>query len=134
MHVAGLALWCGALLYLPALVAAGAARADDTAMGRGPAALNRLVFTGFATPAALFTIVTGSALFLLDRNLGLWLILKLTAVTGMVICHVLCGVLILRHERNPQQPSPLICALLGAVSAGLIGAVLWLVLAKPFQE
>lgn len=133
-HVAGLALWCGALLYLPALVATGAARADDATMGLGPAALNRFVFTAFATPAALFTIVTGSALFLLDRNLGLWLILKLTAVTGMVICHVLCGVLILRHERNPHNPSVLTCALLGAVSAGLIATVLWLVLAKPFQE
>lgn len=133
MHAAGLALWCGALLYLPALIATGAARADDTAMGVGPAALNRLVFTTFATPAALFTIITGSALFLLDRNLGIWLILKLTAVTGMVICHALCGVLILRHERNPHQPSVLVCALLGSGSAGLIGAVLWLVLAKPFQ-
>lgn len=133
MHIAGLVLWCGALLYLPALVAAGASRADDTAMGHGPAALNRLVFTAFATPAALFTIITGSALFLLDRTLGIWLILKLTAVTGMVICHVLCGVLILRHEHNPHEPSGWVCALLGSVSAGLIGAVLWLVLVKPFQ-
>lgn len=133
MHVVGLALWSGALLYLPALIGAGASREEHTAMGRGPAALNRLVFIAFATPAALFTIVTGSALFLLDRNLGLWLILKLTAVTGMVICHVLCGVLILRHERNPQQPSTWICVLLGSVSAALVGAVLWLVLAKPFQ-
>jgi len=134
MHIAGLALWCGSLLYLPALIAAGASRADETAMGHGPAALNRLVFSTFATPAALFTIVTGSALFLLDRNLGIWLILKLTAVTGMVICHVICGVLILRHERHPDKPSALVCALLGMVSAGLMGAVLWLVLAKPFQE
>lgn len=134
MHVAGLTLWCGALLYLPALVATGASRAGKTALGLGPAALNRLVFTGFATPAALFTIVTGSTLFLLDRNLGLWLTLKLTAVTGMVVCHVLCGLVILRHERNPHEPSVLVCALLGSASAGLIGAVLWLVLAKPFLE
>jgi protoporphyrinogen IX oxidase len=61
-----------------------------------------------------------------------WLILKLSAVVGMVICHVLYGVLILRFERDPRAPVALLCLLLGAVSTALIGTVLWLVLAKPF--
>lgn len=132
MHIAALASWCGALLYLPALIASGTLRERDTSFQLGPAALNRLVFTRIATPAALFAIITGSALFLFDRNLGVWLILKLTAVSGMTICHVLLGALILRQERNPDRAYAAPCAALGAISMLLIGSTLWLVLAKPF--
>jgi len=132
LHIVGMVVWCGALLYLPALLAIGAASPHDAAFERGPAALNRLLFTRIATPAALFAIVSGSALFLLDRNLGLWLILKLTAVTGMVVCHALYGLLILRQEHDPATPSQKLCLALGVVSAILIALVLWLVLGKPF--
>lgn len=132
LHIAGLVVWCGALLYLPALITAAASREQDAAPGRGPVVLNRMVFTTIATPAALFAIVTGSLLLLLDRTLGVWLILKLTAVAGMVICHVLYGVLILRHERDPQAPVAVRCLALGTLSTVLIGIVLWLVLSKPF--
>lgn len=132
LHITGLVVWCGALLYLPALIAAGPARAQGAGRARGSGSLNRMVFTAIATPAALFAIITGSLLFLFDRTLGVWLILKLTAVTGMVICHVLYGVLVLRQERNPHAPAAVPCMLLGTLSALLIGTVLWLVLAKPF--
>jgi protoporphyrinogen IX oxidase len=132
LHIAGLVLWCGALLYLPALIATGSSRRQEPGGGRGAASLNRMFFTTIATPAALFAIITGSLLFLFDRTLGVWLILKLSAVVGMVICHVLYGVLILRFERDPRAPVALLCLLLGAVSTALIGTVLWLVLAKPF--
>ncbi|HRP74728.1 MAG TPA: CopD family protein [Rhodocyclaceae bacterium] len=132
LHIAGLVIWCGALLYLPALITAGASRVQDEALGCGPAALNRMIFTAIATPAAMFAIITGSLLFLLDRTLGVWLILKLTAVVGMVICHALYGVLILRHEREPHAPAAVPCILLGTLTTVLIGTVLWLVLAKPF--
>lgn len=132
-HITGLVVWCGTLLYLPALITAGGSRAQDATPGRGAASLNRVVFTTMATPAALFAIVTGSLLFLLDRTFGVWLILKLTAVTGMVICHVLYGMLILWQERNPRASAIGPCLLLGSLSTALIGTVLWLVLAKPFQ-
>ena len=132
-HITGLVVWCGALLYLPALIAAGGSRAQDATPRRGAVSLNRVVFTTVATPAALFAIVTGSLLFLLDRTFGVWLILKLTAVTGMVICHVLYGMLILRQEGKPHASAILPCLLLGSLSTVLIGTVLWLVLAKPFQ-
>jgi len=131
LHITGLVVWCGALLYLPALIAVGPSRAQGVGPRRG-VGLNRLAFTAIATPAALFAIVTGSLLFLLDRTLGVWLILKLTAVTGMVICHVLYGVLLLRQEGNPRESAALPCTLLGTLSTLLIGTVLWLVLAKPF--
>lgn len=130
-HIAGLATWCASLLYLPALLLAGRVSASETSFERGAAALNRFVFTTIATPAALFAIASGSALFLLDRNLGPWLVFKLTAVTGMVVCHALYGLLILRQERKPDSPARGLCLVLAGSSAALILAVLWLVLAKP---
>lgn len=132
LHIGGLLVWCGALLYFPALIATGGSHAQDAPPRHGAASLNRVVFTTIATPAALFAIVTGTLLFLFDRSLGIWLIFKLTAVTGMVICHVLYGVLILQQERNPRAPVLVPCLTLGSLVIVLVGAVLWQVLAKPF--
>ncbi|MFP5407704.1 MAG: CopD family protein [Gammaproteobacteria bacterium] len=132
LHIGGLLVWCGALLYLPTLIAAGGSHPQDAPPRRGSASLNRVVFTTVATPAALFAIVTGSLLFLFDRTLGVWLIFKLTAVTGMVVCHVLYGVLILQQERNPRTAVLKPCLMLGSLSIVLISTVLWQVLVKPF--
>lgn len=131
LHIAGLAVWCASLLYLPALILGGRRRTPDAPFEYSPGALNRLVFTSIATPAALFAIVTGSALFLLDRNLGLWLILKLTAVSGLVVCHTLYGLLILRQAQRSERSLGWLCGLLAAATVTLILAILWLVLAKP---
>lgn len=131
-HIAGLTVWCGTLLYLPALVAASeTAAAPDLALAREPLPLARMLFNLVATPAALFAIFTGTALFLLGGILGVWLLLKLTAVAALVACHALCGALIMRRERNEHTRLGLPCAALGVMSSSLIATVLWLVLAKP---
>jgi uncharacterized membrane protein len=132
VHISGLVLWCAALLYLPALIVAGAGRQPDPVGGRCAAPINRMFFTAVATPAALFAIVTGSLLLPSERLPGVWLILKLTAVTGMIACHVLYGMLILRSENDCHAPVARTCLLLAMLSVGLIGTVLWLVLAKPY--
>ena len=89
-------------LYLPALIAAGT-RSSDTLLYRDHAHLTRMVFTLVATPAALLAIGTGTLLFVRESVFDPWLILKLSAVAGMVLCHALCGVLILRIERTPER-------------------------------
>jgi uncharacterized membrane protein len=128
LHIAGLVSWCGILLYLPALLAAGTS--PGFAVERLP--LTRQLFTLVATPAALLTIVSGTALFLLHNIVGVWLILKLSAVVVMVVCHALCGALILRRERQRGSQPLLPCLALASVSSLSIAMVLWLVLAKPF--
>ncbi|MCF7203431.1 CopD family protein [Pseudomonas oligotrophica] len=131
LHFAALLCWCGTLLYLPALVAAGTQRSDSL-FYRDHAHLTRLVFTLVGTPAALLAIGSGTALFLRDGTLAGWLVLKLTAVTGMALCHALCGVLVLRIERQPQRSVAYQCLALGILIPLLISLTLWLVLAKPF--
>ncbi|WP_332675143.1 CopD family protein [Aromatoleum sp.] len=133
LHFAGLICWCGALLYLPALVAAAG---DENSQYRVDRAwMARQLFIAFATPAALIAIGTGTALFLRDGIVAPWLVLKLVAVAGMTVCHIGCGGLILRIERHLELDQPpagiWLSVFTGIVSAAFIGAALWLVLAKP---
>ncbi len=133
LHIGALIAWCGLLLYLPALLAtAGNPTTDGAALAREPIALARPLFNQVATPAALLAIASGTALFLVEQIVGTWLIMKLTAVSGMAACHVLCGALIMRRERQPAAPVTGPGLALAALAAFFMAAVLWLVLAKPF--
>lgn len=131
LHFMALICWCGALLYLPALIAAGT-RSSDALFYRDHIPLTRMVFNLIATPAALLAIGSGTALFLRDGLFDAWLIVKLTTVAGMVICHALCGVLILRIEQIAEPALRRECLAIGVLIVMLISATLWLVLAKPF--
>ncbi|MCH8543572.1 MAG: CopD family protein [Alcanivorax sp.] len=148
LHITTLAVWCGALLYLPALIAASArltpqAEAADAALPFSPG-LARRFFTLVATPAALLAIVSGSLLFAGVLANGApafpaWLLVKLLMVAGMVLCHAFCGWLIQRSESLPHGETgrgsgrglAILCGLTAALSTLLILAVLYLVLAKP---
>lgn len=131
LHFMALICWCGALLYLPALIAAGT-RSSDALFYRDHIPLTRMVFNLIATPAALLAIGSGTALFMRDGLFDAWLIVKLTTVAGMVICHALCGVLILRIEQIAESTLRRECLAIGVLIVALISATLWLVLAKPF--
>jgi uncharacterized membrane protein len=130
LHFIALIGWCGALLYLPALIAAGT-RSSEALFYRDHAHLTRMVFTLVATPAALLAIGSGTLLFVQGSVFDPWLILKLSAVAGMVLCHALCGVLILRVERTPERAIGRQCLGLGTLMVALIAVTLWLVLARP---
>ena len=132
-HFAALICWCGALLYLPALIVA--ANRVDSPHRVDHAWMARQLFIAFATPAALVAIGTGTALFLVDGIVAAWLVVKLTMVAGMSVCHAACGALILRVERHLELDHPPAgswrAVATGLLSTAFIGATLWLVLAKP---
>ncbi len=87
------------------------------------------MFTHIATPAALVAIIAGTLVFVFDRTLDGWLIAKLTLVVGLVISHVLTGLLILKAASSKSLG--LSCAVLGIAQSILIVAIFWTVLAKP---
>lgn len=127
LHAVALISWCGALLYLPALIAASVRRPANDPYPTPQ--LARPFFIALATPLALLTIISGTALFLRDNISDSWLILKLAAVAGMVLCHALGGALIVRAERGERVQ--LACLALAATSLVLILSVLGLVLGRP---
>ena len=131
LHIASLICWCGTLLYLPSFIAGLARRHAESELDL--LVVPRNLFTLFATPAALVAIISGTSIFLVERTMGVWLIAKLTLVSGLVICHVIAGRLTLSFESARWVKQRLYCLVLGFATALLIGGILWLVLAKPFQ-
>ncbi|MDX5375953.1 MAG: CopD family protein [Halomonas sp.] len=132
LHIATLLCWCASLLYLPAMLLAGAKGREAATFDTPVPVLLRFLFTYVATPFALLAIMSGTALFLVGQITGGWLVLKLMAVSGMVLCHVLCGALIVRLEREQFRFLVSASGLLAATSAALMLTVLVLVLSKPF--
>ncbi len=143
LHIASLLVWCAALIYLPVLLVSHRTREAHSQPASYRPSIEHFVFTHFATPFALLAIISGSLIFMTDGTTEPWLIVKLSAVAGLVICHALLGLLILRTENIDRVsasgsdgaglPSTLRIGsyLLLAAVCSLIVTVLWLVLAKP---
>lgn len=140
LHIVAMLFWAGSLLYLPALIVGGVT--DNNAVVEPPdpmGSLSRFVFTRIATPAALLAIMAGTLVFVVDNTIDLWLVAKLTLVTGLVLVHALVGVMVMRGEAQKggeqgDKPLKLWCVLLSLASMLLMTAIVWLVLAKPSVE
>lgn len=131
LHIAAVVCWCGSLLYLPALIAGTASRQAIIERERH-LALTFMVFSRFTTPAALIAIVSGTAVFITGGITDSWLILKLTLVVALVLCHALVGWIMLRTRKAPHKNVTLSCVLVAVAVAMLIPAIVWTVLTKPF--
>jgi len=129
LHITAVIVWCGALLYLPAAIAAAAGRPASAQAAPMPL---RLLFTGLATPAALIAIISGTTIFLLSGPIAPWLIVKLAVVSLLVLGHAACGWLVLRSEKGPGSHLRVACAGIGVLSMTWLGTIAWLVLHKPF--
>ncbi|MCK8515651.1 CopD family protein [Methylonatrum kenyense] len=136
LHIIFLLFWAAALLYLPVLLAAAATNRLEfvaTPPAR-QASLHRFVYTHVATPAALLAIISGTAVFLWDRNVELWLILKLAVVSLLVLGHAALGLMILRRESGQGSHGALGPWLFTAFASLLMLVIIWLVLAKPVLD
>jgi protoporphyrinogen IX oxidase len=132
LHIITLVLWCGSLLYLPALIAnTESGNLGSSHSSSEDDSIARFVFTRVATPMAFLAIVSGTLVFLLDRTIEFWLLLKLTLVTGLVLGHAMAGALVRRAEVETGGALVLWCWLLQLALCGLMAAILWIVLAKP---
>ncbi|WP_447555964.1 CopD family protein [Vreelandella sp. EE22] len=133
LHIAALVIWCGSLLYLPALLNYALVLRKDAGFAQGTPPMPRFFYNTIATPAALVAIGSGTLLFLVHGLMGGWLILKLGAVVAMVAAHGMFGWLILRLEMGIYGGVK-IATLAGLFVAvlGILG-VLGFVLAKPLD-
>lgn len=133
LHVVALLSWCAALLLLLGIL--GSVRSTTqppprlTLVLRHNDSLARMLFTLVASPLALLTILSGTAVFLISLTTAPWLIIKLSFVTFLVVGHILAGLLILRLETNQSVRGPAWLLALAVGTTMLV--ILWLVLAKP---
>lgn len=129
LHLATVIVWCGALLYLPVLIANAAVSMPATA--RAVPQLPRSVYIGVATPAALLAIVSGTLIFVSQGVLAPWLVLKLAIVGMLAVGHGACGMLILRTERGQHAGVRAARYVLTSVTVLWLLGIAWLVLQKP---
>lgn len=133
LHIAALVIWCGSLLYLPALLSQALQLRKDSGFAQGTPPMPRFFYNSIATPAALIAIASGTLLFLIHGVLGGWLILKLGAVVAMVAAHGCFGFLILRMEMGHYHwVKTANWAALCVALAGILSVLLF-VLAKPMD-
>ena len=130
VHISAILLWSASLLYLPALIVGGKSGRVDFEQ-RHSLALGRTLFTLIVTPAAMLAIVTGTAIFITAHVTSLWLVLKLTLVSGLVICHSLLGWMILRVGHDAGKNTIPMCVSLATASMLFIVAIVTVVLMKP---
>lgn len=130
LHIGAILCWCGSLLYLPALITDAVSQPKIIEQQRR-IAVTRMIYRLIVTPAALIAIASGTAIFLINGITAHWLILKLTLVSALVLCHALIGWIILYKLEASRKIITLSCALLGSGTAVLIPAIVWLVLTKP---
>ncbi|SJN14986.1 Predicted membrane protein [Halomonas citrativorans] len=133
LHIASLVVWCGSLLYLPALLSYTLQLRKDAGFAQGSPPMPRFFYISVATPAALIAIFSGTLLFILHGLVGGWLVLKLGAVVAMVVAHGAYGWLILRLELGIYKGVKTASILAFLVALAGILCVLWLVLAKPLD-
>jgi putative membrane protein len=130
IHVATIAVWSGGLIVLPYLFwqRRGLPGGEDLERLHR---MTRFVYVAMTSPAALIAIASGTALIFLQATFREWFTLKMLLVAGMVMLHVLGG-LVGKRVFAPQGRfgSGLCVALTGAYVV-LIVAIIWVVLAKP---
>lgn len=133
LHIMAMVCWCASLLYLLTLIAAACPSrvvpSDLPVVYQHHDSLARFVFTSISTPAALMAIITGAIVFLLNRTVDPWLIVKLTLITGLVVGHALTGALVLQLES--ARPVRRRSAFMAVVLCLLMFLIIWIVLAKP---
>jgi protoporphyrinogen IX oxidase len=130
LHISAVLCWCSSLLYLPALIAATAAHQTTKEQERH-LVVTAMVYRKFSTPAALMAIASGTALYMMEGITDFWLILKLTLVSALVLCHAIGGWMLLIIHNSPSNNITFSCMMLRVAVATLIPAIVWVVLTKP---
>jgi protoporphyrinogen IX oxidase len=129
IHIAAIVIWSAGLLYLPGLFARHPAAADHEAAFKPLRHQTRLVYVGLMSPAAVIAVLSGTLLVFLAAALGGWMVLKLIAVSMMVLLHSYLGRLMGLLYDNPKLRRPVAhLALLlpiGAIIVIVIGLVSW---------
>jgi putative membrane protein len=133
LHIAALVIWCAGLILLPVLMQIYGRRSELSTQA-GYTEFRWLTHHSYRlilTPAAVIAVSAGTVLIFALEILDIWMMAKLVFVAGMVLVHAWLGYLIVEagEGRGTWHLPPVWIALVAGIP--LMGAVLWLVLAKP---
>ena len=130
VHIAALSVWCAGLLALPGIFLQRSGLGNDRRLHRLHR-FTRFAYVAIICPAAFIAVGTGTALIFVNQVITPWMALKLAAVGLLVLLHMQAGYIMGRlFQRNTEFVAWRAALTVGGTTAS-IGAILWLVLAKP---
>jgi putative membrane protein len=134
LHIVFMVSWFAGLFYLPRLFVYHALAAPDDRVGiERFKTMERKLFFGIMTPAAVLTVAFGLWLWFGYDITGRWLHAKVTLVLILIATHVYFGVLMrdFAHDRN--RHGHVFYRWLNEIPAlPLLVLIVWLVVARPF--
>jgi len=134
LHIVFMVTWFAGLFYLPRLFVYHAlASADDRIGIERFKTMERKLYVGIMTPAAVLTIVFGLLLWLGYGITGGWLHAKLALVAVLVAFHIYLGRLLRDFRDDRNRHGHVFYRWLNEIPAlPILVAVVYLVVAKPF--
>jgi len=134
LHIVFMVTWFAGLFYLPRLFVYHAlASADDRIGIERFKTMERKLYVGIMTPAAVLTIVFGLLLWLGYGITGGWLHAKLALVAVLVVFHIYLGKLLRDFRDDRNRHGHVFYRWLNEIPAlPILVAVVYLVVAKPF--
>jgi putative membrane protein len=134
LHIVFMVSWFAGLFYLPRLFVYHAMAALDDRSGiERLKTMERKLYYGIMTPAAVLTIVFGLWLWLGYGFRGGWLHAKLALVLVLVAFHFYLGSLMRAFAQDRNRHGHVFYRWINEIPAlPLLVAIVWLVVAKPF--
>jgi protoporphyrinogen IX oxidase len=134
LHIVFMVTWFAGLFYLPRLFVYHAmAPADDRIGIDRFKVMERKLYRGIMTPAAVLTIALGAWMWLGYGVTGGWLHAKLALVVALVVYHVYLGRLVGDFGSDRNRHGHVYYRWLNEIPAlPILVAVVFLVVMKPF--
>jgi putative membrane protein len=134
LHIIFMVTWFAGLFYLPRLFVYHAQAAPDDTIGiERFKVMERRLYSGIMTPAAVLTIAFGLWLWLGYGISGGWLHAKLALVALLVAFHIYLGMLMRDFAQDRNRHGHLFYRWLNEIPAlPILVAVVFLVVMKPF--
>ncbi|MEM1244271.1 MAG: protoporphyrinogen oxidase HemJ [Pseudomonadota bacterium] len=133
-HIIFMVAWFAGLFYLPRLFVYHAAVTDEISNARFKI-MERRLYRGIMTPAAILTVIFGIWLLSLNWQYYLqagWMHVKLTLVLILIGYHFYCGHLVKRFKRDNNPHSATFYRFFNEIPTLLLISIIILVEVKPF--
>jgi putative membrane protein len=134
LHIIFMVTWFAGLFYLPRLFVYHALASPEDRVGiERFKIMERKLYRGIMTPAAVLTIAFGLWLWLGYGISGGWLHVKLVLVLALVAFHIYLGVLLRNFAHDRNRHGHVFYRWLNEIPAlPLLIAIVFLVVMKPF--
>ncbi len=134
LHIIFMVTWFAGLFYLPRLFVYHALAAPDDRVGiERFKIMERKVYRGIMTPAAVLTVAFGLWLWLGYGITGGWLYVKLVLVLALVVFHIYLGTLLRDFALDRNRHGHVFYRWINEIPAlPLLIAIVFLVVLKPF--